>query len=238
MRSGAGLVVTAYAPCDATTTIDGRRVRLEVDTEYPFRDSVRFRVDAEGSEPVAVRVRVPAWCHDAVFTHPSGNAESLPRGFHDVSMGPGAGTYELRLPMPARVEAREPSGVAIHRGPLIFGLAIEEEWRCIGGEAPHQDWEVHPRSPWNFALALPTHDPASGVSFEEREAGEQPFSPGGAPVVAHASGVRLPEWTLERNAAAALPPPDAAHAGEPEPVLLLPYGATNLRIAQFPVVDR
>lgn len=238
MRHESGLAVTAYAPCVATTTIEGRRVRLEVETEYPFRDTVRFTLDSDRSDPVPVRLRVPAWCSRATLTLPNGDTRRLGAGFHDVAMTPGADTaYSLRLPMHPRVEPREPSGVAIHRGPLLFGLAIDEEWRCIGGQAPHQDWEVHPRSPWNYALVLPGDDPAAGFRFEDRAAGEQPFSPSGAPIVAHATGVRLSEWTLKHNAAASVPRSIATSSHPPERVTLLPYGATSLRIAQFPVVE-
>jgi uncharacterized protein len=236
MRRGSGLAVTAYAPCVATTTIDGRGVRLEVDTEYPFRDTVHLRLDADGSTPVQVRLRVPAWCTEATLTLPNGEERPLGAGFHDVAMAPHT-PYALKLPMQARVEPREPSGVAVHRGPLLYGLAIDEDWRCIGGEAPHQDWEVHPRSPWNYALVLPRMNPTSGLRFEERAAGDQPFSPTGAPVVGYATGALLSNWALEHNAAAPLPHAPRASDHAPESITLLPYGATSLRVAQFPVIE-
>jgi len=52
-----------------------------------------------------------------------------------------------------------PNGaIVVARGPLVFALPLGEEWRRIhadvpGRELPHADWEVHPTSPWNFALA-------------------------------------------------------------------------------------
>ena len=44
MRSAdGGLAAVAYAPCVVETTIQGKPVRVEVATDYPFRDASRSR---------------------------------------------------------------------------------------------------------------------------------------------------------------------------------------------------
>jgi uncharacterized protein len=46
----------------------------------------------------------------------------------------------------------------------------------------------------------------------------------------------VPQWKLERNAAAP-PPPSPVETSEPlEDLTLVPYGCTSLRITEFPTV--
>lgn len=40
MRTEDGLAVTAIAPVSVETEVNGKRAALEVETDYPFRDSI------------------------------------------------------------------------------------------------------------------------------------------------------------------------------------------------------
>ena len=110
----------------------------------------------------------------------------------------------MQLPMAPRLSERGSGAVAVKRGPLVYALAIGERWKRIHEdqplkELPHADWEVHPTTPWNYALDV--EDPERDMVFEDRPVGPVPFSPEGAPVSCKARARRVPGWKEEDGSA-------------------------------------
>jgi DUF1680 family protein len=236
---GGGLAAVAYAPCVVEAEAGGRPIRIEVETDYPFEDAVNLVVRAQGSARFPLWLRIPEWVEEAEIN--VGDEASVRAGggaFHVIERE-WEGDTPIRLNMPARFTARTRynGGVSLQRGPLTFALNIGEEWRKIKGEEPHADWEVHPTTPWNYALELDRDDPEKSITVERSAVGDNPFSPAGAPIRLRMRGARVPGWKIEHNAAGPVPDSPVGASDSTEDIEMIPYGCTNLRVTEFPTLE-
>ncbi len=125
----------------------------------------------------ALHLRVPGWAEGATLAIDNGAAESIDAGtFCRVDREwPEQSELHLRFPMRTAVQRRFNNSVTIERGPLVYALAVDEEWRPVApvtrsapttDERVAYDYEVYPTAGWNYTLDIDPALPDTGVSFE------------------------------------------------------------------------
>jgi hypothetical protein len=231
-----GLRVIAYAPVTVSTQIHGVAVSLDVQTNYPFEETIGIQVAVDSPIEFPIRLRLPQWVGNAAELQINGSAQSIDSvsdGYVELSRVWSDGdVISLRFPMSLRVERREGQSAALRLGPLVLVYGIPENWIPVAGAPGLGEWEVHPRTSWNWGLDLESLD---SWQIVRKPIGDVPFAASDA-VVVHARAAHVPQWGLDGAQAAPLPNSPVLDRGPIHDIALVPYGTARLRVTEFPVI--
>jgi len=234
-----GLAAAVYAPCEVRTTVAGGvAVTIDEETLYPFRGDVVLTVRPEHSVHFPMHLRIPQWA-DGANIRVNGKATEGGRAgsFAVVNREWKTGDrVEIHFPMKPRVTRWYHNSVAVERGPVIFSLNVAADWKKLRTRGMTADWEVQPKSGWNYALEVNEKTAESGLKVTEQKANKDVFTLNGAPVRIEVKGRKVQEWRETQGVAGELPQSPMASNETEETLTLVPYGAAKLRITAFPEV--
>jgi hypothetical protein len=257
-----GLALVTYGPSIVKAKVGkGTEVTITEETNYPFNGSVKLTINTGKTIVFPIDLRIPEW------------ADSTTIKFKGKTVGvKNISTYKLKerwkdgdqvlieLPMKLRTEKTYNNSITILRGPVCFSLRIDKEYKSVKINYDNfsykgsVDWEINPKSAWNYGLLINTANIMRGIKVTESTISKYPFSDRGdmiwsadsgkyftwtqdAPVIIKARGMKIPEWTLKNNSADVPPMSPVKPEGDPEIITLVPYGCARLRVTEFPVMD-
>ena len=237
-----GLAAWMYGASEVTARVgQGAEVTLTEKTDYPFRGGVTLKVGAEAPAEFPLYLRVPRWC--------DGFGVTVNGDVADVAAEPGSyvrierewadgDTVEITMPMKVSLTTWPRTGSStVDRGPLSYSVKIGEEWKAGGGTAEWPEWEVFPKSPWNYGLVVDAEPETAFEVVEKGVTADQPWTPDAAPVEIKIRAKRIDGWQLGGDQT--VPPlqmsPIKCDAPD-ETVTMIPLGCARLRMACLPVI--
>ncbi|KAF8075777.1 hypothetical protein FPV67DRAFT_381902 [Lyophyllum atratum] len=217
------------------TLMGGNNVAVAVDTAYPFSDTLTTTITAD--KAFTYYVRIPGWVVGgtiAVGGSAKKNVDAV-GALQAVQIPAGKTTFVLELPAKITTESRPHGSVAVHRGPFTYAFDIARKQTVLStnsGNANAVDLQYDATESWQYAI-----DPSTLRFNNKGVSGSLPspiFDYGLSPLSITAKACLI-TWPTAGDTFAAAPPENPVCLVQNQKnITLWPYGATRLRIGEFP----
>lgn len=224
-----GLSAVSYAPCTVKARLQGVPAKVSVSGNYPFSQDVEIEVTVKQPVEFPLYLRVPAWVTQPMIFLPDGEIMQVRAGETTCIRRKWRTGDRLRLELPTqpRVKHWYHQSISVEYGPLLMALQPDEKWeKLTGGEFP--DWAVTAESDWGYAILA--EEPKKGVLEPEKARAFGKGEPA-AHVLVKAAEIT---WGMKGASCDGVHFPREVTEDTIRTIKLVPYGATGLRISQFP----
>ncbi|KFY78878.1 hypothetical protein V499_02053 [Pseudogymnoascus sp. VKM F-103] len=226
-----GIIHMLLGPTTVETSINGKDVKVECDTNYPFSPKLKYTIKSKTDFNFAVRV--PDWASASLPKSSTQIGGGIPvplspdsSSLQQIPIKKGTTKIIITFPMEIHVETRNET-VGFYYGPLLYAADIEYE------ETTHRPLNWTDLSAWQFAV-----DPSTVAverNWRENEILPNPvFARDGPPTALSVDAYPI-EWAVEKDTAALPPINPTVDTLRKTRLKLIPFGAAKLHIAQFPV---
>ncbi len=213
------------------SVLTDKDVTIRLETDYPFRNQMHYSIDAK--KEFVFQIRVPAFA-----TNLRVNGE--PADAKDLSFAIGSGKTEIDVVFETApyLKKRPNDLYALQMGSLLFSVPVAYEKqmreytrRGVERKFPYCDYQLLPKTPWNYAFA------ADRFEITCNGPGEVPFSQEHPPVTIKANmqqiawGLKVPYRSIARKT-----PKSRVPINEAQEIELCPYGCARLRMTEMPAL--
>ncbi|BCM90639.1 hypothetical protein IAD21_02496 [Abditibacteriota bacterium] len=242
--SDKGVAASLYAASDVNVKVgDGTPVTWSETTDYPFSDTIQFKLATPKTTKFPLYLRIPRWSDGAEvkLNNKAVKVAATPLSYvvldRDWKNGD---TVSLRLPMQIDLTtwAANKNSMSVNYGPLSFALDSGEKWTRDGGTDEWPEYSVAPIGAWNYGL--PTSVKATDFKIVRTKGAlpGQPFTLENTPIRLETKARLVPGWTADTQGIVRPLQQSPARSTAPlQTLTLVPMGAARLRISSFPTVS-
>lgn len=232
-----GFAFFNYAPSLIYTEVEGKRIRFNMNTAYPFEDEAILSIeDLDIPKKITLYFKAPYNTTISLFYKGRKVAESDDFvSFTQTFTRDDFLTVKFNTKL--SVENNPDGSVSIRRGNLIFVPEIALAERKIKGTEPFHDREYRTDRRWRDIPVFIGDKPAIMSTTRNKVDRTLPFGRRNAPIKIICESVIIENWK-EKHGNACDYPSKPKLAKENSVVTLIPYGFSKLRISQFPKIQR
>ena len=233
MKSETGFAITAIAPVTVNAMHNGVKVRIQIETDYPFGNGYRVSVITEKPLEMSLELRIPSVVKKAYV---DGNETQCRGGLKLNGVWEKAKQIYVEFEYETKFVKRPNELFCIERGMLLYSLFIDEKWVAheyqrdgVERKYPYCDYEIFAGSKWNYGFAN------RKVEVVEGTIGDYVFSNECPPIQILANVVEI-DWGFEHGICLKQPK-SRSPIGSVIKKRFIPYGCTDLRITELPMVN-
>lgn len=262
MQNGDIIAPFVYAPTEVSFSINDSSVKINEETEYPFKNSIKMTVSVEKETEFCLRLRIPNWAVQSSLKindadgekYHTENEYTVRRCFKNGDI--------VELVFEDKIQFFENvGGISVKKGALLYALPIkekkifEEKPRGLNNpEYPH--FSLYADSKWNYGLTTSALEQAV---FNDGIIAEKPWTVDGNGYSITLPMQEVKDWEIvhktkvrsyrnprkkgrmmdcECRLTPVIPKKGTFECGEEKNLKLVPYCTTRLRIAIFPNCEK
>lgn len=228
----------SYAPCTVRAKVGGSELRIKLETGYPFRNTVVFRVEeAEGDVSLAINFRVPRRTTMQLIS----GGQTVATGERNISVKcilRTGSTFMLRMGIPLTPSLNRDGTVSFYKGSLLMASRPSVELARDGG-SPHAV-AAHATGKWAYAPVLSRRLAGGRFSLPGNERtsvgtlSAVPYNTDSPPFALRILCKNALNWDCDERGVPAIPS-SVKFAEDGAERTFVPFACTECGIAQFPV---
>jgi len=129
LADGSGWVAMLYAPCQLSTHLHGAQIHIQQSADYPFSDSLHFRVQVSQAVRFSLWLRQPGWVKQMRVEGMT--AERVGDFWVLTADWQGEMAFSVLFEQAVQVQAYPTGEVAVRRGALLYALPLAHHTRPL-----------------------------------------------------------------------------------------------------------